>query len=98
MNKFQPAADSQLLRRIQGEYLEMPGLKLTLCQAQRLLGLEAACCETLLNGLVELKFLTLGLDGQFARFSEGSGGPTPRHMAKATLSGEPPTTRRKEIA
>ena len=31
---------SELLGRIRGEYLEMPGLKLTLAQAQRLWGLD----------------------------------------------------------
>lgn len=99
MNKFQAVPNPSLLRQIQGEYLEMPGLKLTLGQAQRLLGLEAACCETLLNGLVEMRFLARGPDGQFLRVLEGSeNGPMSRHMVRGTLRGERPTGRRKETA
>jgi hypothetical protein len=45
-----------LLRRIQGEYLEMPGLRLTLAQAQRLFGVERALCKVVLEALVDTKF------------------------------------------
>ena len=33
----------QMLQRIQGEFVEMPGLRLTAAQAQRLWGLDAKC-------------------------------------------------------
>ncbi len=36
-----------VLRRIQGEFIEMPGLRLTPAQAQRLWGLERAVCDEL---------------------------------------------------
>jgi hypothetical protein len=47
----------QMLRRIQAEYHEMPGLCLTSAQAARLLGLEHHECTALLSGLVDVGFL-----------------------------------------
>ena len=41
----------EVLRRVQGEYLEMPGLRLTRAQAQRLWGLEQSMCDALLGAL-----------------------------------------------
>jgi len=46
-----------LLRRIQGEYSEMPGLQLTVGQAARLLGIDRALCELLLDQLAGVGFL-----------------------------------------
>ena len=42
-----------VLRRVRGEYLEMPGLRLTTAQAQRLWGLERSDCDRLLTALVD---------------------------------------------
>ena len=39
--------------RIDSEYREMPGLRLTLAQAARLWGLQAPQCRALLSALVE---------------------------------------------
>ena len=39
-------AQEDILRRIRGEYLEMPGLRLTSVQAQRLWGLDARTCAS----------------------------------------------------
>jgi len=61
----------RLLRRIRGEYMEMPGLQLTAEQAQRLLGLDEQSCARLLQLLVEGKFLYRTGDGKFARLTEG---------------------------
>lgn len=47
----------QMVRRIQSEYTEMPGLCLTSAQAARLLGLQHHECMALLNGLVDVGFL-----------------------------------------
>lgn len=46
-----------LLRRVRSEFLEMPGLCLTLKQAQRLWSLEPRMCEALLNSLIDSRFL-----------------------------------------
>jgi len=56
-----------VLRRVQGEYIEMPGLRLTPAQAQRLWGLDRAACDALLGALVDAKFLFRTRDGAFMR-------------------------------
>ena len=56
-----------VLRRVQGEYIEMPGLRLTTAQAQRLWGLDRASCDALLGALVDAKFLSRTRDGAFVR-------------------------------
>ena len=57
----------EVLQRIQGEYIEMPGLRLTAAQAQRLWGLERDVCDALLGALVDAKFLSQTRDGAFVR-------------------------------
>jgi hypothetical protein len=66
-----------VLQRIQGEYVEMPGLRLTPAQAQRLWGLERDVCDALLGALVDAKFLAQTRDGAFVR-NEGA---APTHVA-----------------
>src|SRR5678816_3706382 len=61
----QPPED--VMRRVQGEYLEMPGLRLTMAQAQRLWGLDRLACDSLLGALVDAKFLFRTRDGAFMR-------------------------------
>lgn len=73
-----------LLTRIQGEYLEMPGLRLTLAQAQRLFGVEQMLCKAMLDALVEAKFLCVKPDSAYARLIDGENIPRPR-PAKAHL-------------
>lgn len=56
-----------LFRRVQGEFIEMPGLCLTQLQACRLWGLDRDTCGQLLSGLVDAKFLTRTRDGAFVQ-------------------------------
>lgn len=56
-----------VLQRIQGEFVEMPGLRLTPAQAQRLWGLERDVCDALLGALVDARFLLQTRDGAFVR-------------------------------
>lgn len=56
-----------LMDRIRGEYLEMPGLRLTVPQALRLWGLPKDICEYALARLVEDGFLHRTSDGAFVR-------------------------------
>jgi hypothetical protein len=63
----QPQPLEGILRRIQGEYNEMPGLRLTIAQAERLWGLDRAECDAVLRALVDAKFLIRNRDGTFAR-------------------------------
>jgi hypothetical protein len=58
-----PTAD--LVRRIRAEYLEMPGLRVTARQAQRLFGLDAITCDEVLAGLLRSGFLSCTVDGMF---------------------------------
>lgn len=73
-----------LVTRIRGEYLEMPGLRLTLEQAQRLCGVERTLCKQVLDALVETKFLSVRADGAYARLIDGDVGRP--HPVKADLS------------
>ena len=57
----------EVLRRVKGEFLEMPGLRLTQAQARRLWGLDAASCDALLTALIDAKFLFRTRDGAFMR-------------------------------
>lgn len=53
--------------RIEMEFREMPGLKLTAPQACRLFGLPAELCDPALDVLVGNGFLSRGRDGTFIR-------------------------------
>ena len=54
-----------LLDRIRGEYREMPGLRLTLPQAERLWQIDHDDCEAALNTLVQEGFLGVTEDGTY---------------------------------
>ena len=54
-----------VLRRVRAEYLEMPGLRLTRAQAQRLWGLDPRTCDQMLSTLTETRFLAQTRDGSF---------------------------------
>ncbi len=60
-------ATAEVLRRVQGEFLEMPGLRLTQPQARKLWGMDEALCNALLGALVDAKFLYRTRDGAFMR-------------------------------
>jgi hypothetical protein len=55
------------LHRIRGEFLEMPGLRLTLAQASRLWNLDAGTCAMALGQLVTDRFLRRTASGAFVR-------------------------------
>ena len=57
------------LVRIQAEYVEMPALKLTARQAQRLWNLSNDVCETALAVLIRKQFLVQTRDGAYVRYS-----------------------------
>lgn len=79
------ASDDQLLRRIRGEYLEMPGLCLTCEQAQRLWALDAPTCVRLLKSLVDAKFLQRTANGRYAMISNSAVHRLPMRMVKADI-------------
>lgn len=57
----------EVVLRIRGEYLEMPGLRLTPQQAQRLWRLDETACDAVLGALVDARFLAKTRDGAFVR-------------------------------
>ena len=56
-----------VISRVRGEFEEMPGLRLTERQAQKLWALDAAACTTVLHTLVDHCFLTKTTGGAFVR-------------------------------
>ncbi len=57
----------EVMQRIRGEFLEMPGLRLTLAQARRLWRLDETACKAVLGALVDARFLARTRDGAFIR-------------------------------
>lgn len=53
--------------RVSAEFLEMPGLSLTILQACRLFGLHQAECQSLLTRLVDQGFLARTPEGHYIR-------------------------------
>jgi hypothetical protein len=72
MKRESVCANEEVVRRIQGEFLEMPGLQLTEAQARRLWGLNADVCSVVLNALIDARFLSQTPNGAFMR-NEQSG-------------------------
>ena len=74
---------AQLLRRIKAEYIEMPGLRLTVAQAGRLWGLDGPACRDVLERLITERFLQRRPDGTYSRLSDGLPAHSPLRMIKA---------------
>ena len=81
-------SDEHLLRRIRGEYLEMPGLRLTRDQAQRLWVLDATTCTRLLDCLIDARFLRRDADGRYGRIGDSSLRRAAGRMLKADINAE----------
>jgi hypothetical protein len=80
-----------LLARIRGEFLEIPGLRLTFSQACRLWQVDRATCERVLHMLLQENFLTCTRDGAFVAVPH----PDPRQdplespLASGSATGSP---------
>lgn len=76
-------------QRLRAEFLEMPGLRLTPPQVQRLCGVDMTVCKPVLDALVASHFLQRHADGSYARLAEETIPPdatrehTPSHAASA---------------
>jgi predicted transcriptional regulator of viral defense system len=75
--------DQHLIQRLRAEYIEMPGMRLTIEQVRRLCGIDAHACKVVLESLVKAGFLYLLSDGSYARLTEGD--PAQLHPAKANV-------------
>jgi hypothetical protein len=60
-------ADAYRRRLITAEYLEQPGLRLTIPQASRLWGLPRSTCSRLLEKLIDRGFLKRTSEGAYCR-------------------------------
>ena len=78
----------QMLHRICSEYVEMPGLRLTRRQAQRLWGLDEDTCAKALQVLVDAEFLRQ-TDGMYQRLTAGPIDFPRLRMARASSSHTP---------
>lgn len=58
---------STLADQIQAEYAEMPGLSVTLSQAQRLWAVDQDTCEAVFSRLIESGVLKITRKGRFVR-------------------------------
>jgi hypothetical protein len=83
MNAFPP---ERLYERIRAEYREMPGMRLTIEQVQRLFGIERTECKVVLDSLLKTKFLCASSDGHYARGPDG--GTFRRRTAKPDFGAE----------
>lgn len=52
---------------VRSEFLEAPGLRLTRAHVQRLCGLDAEMCTTVLDALTHAQFLRRSADGWYVR-------------------------------
>lgn len=60
-------AFTRAVQRVKAEFLEMPGLTLTVAQAARLWSFEAGFCAAVLGSLEEARFLVRTRHAAFAR-------------------------------
>jgi hypothetical protein len=56
-----------LMKQVRAEYAEMPGLSVTLSQAQRLWAVDHATCEEVFSRLVARGLLRMTTKGRFVR-------------------------------
>jgi len=59
------------IERIRAEFLEMPGMRLTAAQIERLCGIEQTTCRAVLEALVDAKFLRAS-SGTYTRVTDGN--------------------------
>lgn len=68
---FRTAAQDALLRRVRGEYREMPGMRLTIEQAMRLWDLDYQTCASVLDSLIASHFLAVDGSGRYRKAHNG---------------------------
>jgi hypothetical protein len=67
-----PPGQNTLRERLRSEFIEMPGMRLTVGQVQRLCGVERLICTAVLDALVDENFLRRHADGTYARASNNA--------------------------
>ena len=64
---FRTAREDALLRRVRGEYREMPGMRLTFEQAMRLWNIDRQACARVLNSLIASRYLEIDVFGRYRK-------------------------------
>jgi hypothetical protein len=62
----------RLLNRVRSEFMEMPGLQLTVAQASRLWGLDLGASRLVIDALVEASFLRWTARGTVMRIDRAA--------------------------
>ena len=60
----------QAFNRIRAEFMEMPGMRLTPEQVERLSGVGSSVCRLVLDDLARAGFLSVGASGAYARSTD----------------------------
>ncbi|MEY4095025.1 MAG: hypothetical protein RLZZ53_2224 [Acidobacteriota bacterium] len=68
---FTTSTDDQLLRRVRGEFREMPGMRLTLDQAARLWSIDRDTCANIFRSLVAARYLEVDAHGRYRKAHSG---------------------------
>lgn len=63
--------DSNLLRRVRGEFEEMPDMRLSLDQATRLWSIDRNDCKRILETLTKSHFLEIDARGRYRKSHSG---------------------------
>jgi hypothetical protein len=66
------SSNDEATQRIRAEYAEMPGMRLTTAQVQRLCGIDPVLCSGALDRLVRERFLCANGDGTYSRTSDSA--------------------------
>ena len=82
-----------LVARAKSEFIEMPGLRLSIDQGSRLWGLHREECEAVLRVLVDRKFLSVSADGTYRRATDITAFNLPLRPAKASTNSQTTTGR-----
>src|SRR3954462_4950569 len=60
------------IEHLRAAFLEMPGLRLTAAQVERLCGVEQTICKTVLDALVDAQLLRVSVDSIYVRVTDGA--------------------------
>jgi hypothetical protein len=73
-----------VLNRLRGEFSEMPCLRLTSPQVQRLCGIDPIICQLVLDALINERFLCVTPEGCYARRTTGNAHPLQHQLRPAS--------------
>ena len=68
---FRTSQEDHLLRRVRGEFREMPGMRLTIDQAMRLWMIDRTTCTRLFDSLVAARFIEIDRTGRYRKAHSG---------------------------